>query len=155
MYSYATAGCPLTGACIIQPERPPPTADVVDDQIDLITGNPLGDGEFGNEDSIDDNEEGDEGANNPISPPQPLFDTRPLIPSGDVSDPVSGTGNPALLGSDSDCEEGEDGRRDDRGDEQVLAAAESEAELRRDERPEDLQRPRRRAQCVRPAATGV
>jgi hypothetical protein len=103
-------GCPLTGVCIIQPQQPPPTADVVDDQIDLITGNPLGDGEFGNEDSIDDNEEGDDGANNPISPPQPLFDTRPLIPGGDVNDPVSGTGNPALLGSDSDCEQDEDGQ---------------------------------------------
>jgi hypothetical protein len=95
-------GCPLTGACIIAPPPPPPTADVVDNQIDLITGGGLGDGEFGNEDDIDDNEEGDEAANNPISPPQPLFDTRPLIPSSDVNDPVSGTGNPALLGT-SEC----------------------------------------------------
>ena len=96
-------GCPLTGPCIIRPPEPPPTANVVDNQIDLITGDPLGDSEFGNEDSIDDNEEGDEGANNPISPPQPLFDTRPLIPSSDVNDPVSGTGNPALLGTAGDC----------------------------------------------------
>jgi hypothetical protein len=103
-------GCPLTGACIIAPPPPPPAANVVDNQIDLITGDPLGDSDFGNEDSIDDNEEGDEGANNPISPPQPLFDTRPLIPSGDVNDPVSGTGNPALLGSDQQCEEGEEGQ---------------------------------------------
>ena len=101
-------GCPLTGVCVIKSEEPPPNPDVIDDQIDLINDNPLGDGDFGNEDSIDDNEEGDEGAENPISPPQPLFDTRPLVPTGDVSDPVSGTGNPALLGSDSDCEEGED-----------------------------------------------
>ena len=103
-------GCPLTGACIIAPPPPPPAANVVDNQIDLITGDPLGDSDFGNEDSIDDNEEGDEGADNPISPPQPLFDTRPLIPSGDVNDPVSGTGNPALLGSDQQCEAGEDGQ---------------------------------------------
>ena len=56
-------------------------------------------------DSIDDNEEGDEGDSNPISPPQPLFDTRPLIPSSDVNDPVSGTGNPSLMGSDCDKED--------------------------------------------------
>jgi hypothetical protein len=79
-------------------------SNVVDNQIDLITNNPLGDSEFGNEDSIDDNQEGDEGANNPIAPPQPLFDTRPLIPNSDVNDPVSGTGNPALLGGDQ-CDE--------------------------------------------------
>ncbi|MFL6794657.1 MAG: hypothetical protein ACJ8D6_06405, partial [Sphingomicrobium sp.] len=97
-------GCPLTGACIIKPPEPPPTANVVDSQIDLITGGGLGDGEFGNEDSIDDNDDGNEAANNPISPPQPLFDTRPLIPSSEVDDPVSGTGNPALLGGDQ-CDE--------------------------------------------------
>ena len=82
----------------------------VRDQIDRITGDNLGDGEFGNEDDIDDNEQGDEAANNPINPPQPLFDTRPLIPGGDVNDPVSGTGNPALLGSDQQCEEDEQGQ---------------------------------------------
>jgi len=102
-------GCPLTGECIIKPPAPP-VSNIVDNQIDLITNNPLGDGEFGNEDSIDDNQEGDEGANNPISPPQPLFDSRPLIPSGDVNDPVSGTGNPALLGSDADCDADEQGQ---------------------------------------------
>ena len=90
-------GCPLTGPCVIQPERPD---DVIDERIDLIIFDPLGDSDFGNEPEIDDNEEGDEGANNPITPPQPLFDTRPLIPASDVNDPVSGTGNPSLLGSD-------------------------------------------------------
>ena len=47
---------------------------------------------------------------NPIVPPQPLFDTRPLIPSGDVNDPVSGTGNPALLGSDASADANEQGQ---------------------------------------------
>jgi len=103
-------GCPLTGQCIIRPPAPPPTSNVVDNQIDLITNNPLGDSEFGNEPDIDDNEEGDDGASNPIVPPQPLFDTRPLIPSGDVNDPVSGTGNPALLGSDAECDANEQGQ---------------------------------------------
>jgi hypothetical protein len=103
-------GCPLTGACIIAPPPPPPTVDIVDNFIDLLGDDPLGESEFGNEDDIADNEEGDQGANNPISPPQPLFDSRPLIPSGDVNDPVSGTGNPALLGSDQQCEEEEQGQ---------------------------------------------
>jgi len=101
-------GCPLTGACIIQPPPPPPTANVVENQIDLINGDGPGEGEFGNEDSIDDNDDGDEGASNPISPPQPLFDTRPLIPSADVNDPVSGTGNPALIGNAGECDDDDD-----------------------------------------------
>jgi hypothetical protein len=96
-------GCPLTGVCVIRPPQPPPVSNVVDNQIDLITNNPLGDSDFGNEPDIDDNQEGDEGASNPISPPQPLFDTRPLIPSSDVNDPVSGTGNPPCWGDQ--CEE--------------------------------------------------
>jgi len=100
-------GCPLKGECIIRPPEPPPAANVVDNQIDLITSNPLGDSEFGNEPEIDDGEEGDEGATNPISPPQPLFDTRPLVPASDINDPVSGTGNPALVGG-NECEEDED-----------------------------------------------
>ena len=100
-------GCPLTGACIIPPPEPPPEASLVDSQIDLIGSDPLGDSEFGNEEEIGDNEEGGGEASNPISPPQPLFDTRPLIPASDVNDPVSGTGNPALLDG-KECEEDED-----------------------------------------------
>jgi hypothetical protein len=94
-------GCPLTGECFIRPPAPPPSANVVDNQIELITGNQFGDSEF------DDNQEGEEGSSNPISPPQPLFDTRPLIPSSDVNDPVSGTGNPALLGGDQ-CDDADE-----------------------------------------------
>ena len=97
-------GCPLTGACIIAPPPPPPTANLVENQIDLIGRNPIGENEF------EDNQEGGEGSSNPIAPPQPLFDTRPLVPSGDVNDPVSGTGNPALLGSEGQCEEEENGQ---------------------------------------------
>ena len=75
--------------------------------------------EFGNEDFIDDNdEETDEGSTSPIEPPDPLFDTSELgeeaaeggpvvgtsmrsnpglTEPGDVDDPVSGGGNPALM----------------------------------------------------------
>ena len=112
-------GCPLTGACNIAPPPPPPTSNVVDNFIDIITNDPLGDSDFGNEDSIDDGEEGDEESRtNPINPPQPLFDTRPLIPGGDVNDPISGTGNPALLGSEptSDQDDDEDEEDEENGD---------------------------------------
>ena len=72
---------------------------------------------FGNEDVIDDNDEETEDTS-PIVPPQPLFDTSelgeadsPVNPKfgtpmrsspalkeeGDVDDPVSGSGNPALM----------------------------------------------------------
>ena len=97
-------GCPLTGECIIVPPPPPPTANVVDNQLDIFGNDPFG------EDDVGDDQEGDDGANNPIAPPQPLFDTRPLIPSSEINDPVSGTGNPALLGSDAQCDEDEDGQ---------------------------------------------
>jgi hypothetical protein len=73
--------------------------------------------EFGNEDVIDDNDEETEDSS-PIVPPQPLFDTSELgeaegtgnpafntpmrsnpglTEKGDVDDPVSGSGNPALM----------------------------------------------------------
>lgn len=75
--------------------------------------------DFGNEDFIDDNdEETDEGDTSAIAPPDPLFDTSELgeeaegaapevgtsmrsnpglTQPGDVDDPVSGSGNPALM----------------------------------------------------------
>lgn len=40
-----------------------------------------------------------EEARSPIAPPAPLIDTRPLNPAVDVVEPVSGSGNPALIGS--------------------------------------------------------
>ena len=46
-----------------------------------------------------DKEAADE-ASSPISPPTPLFDTRPLNAKDTTDEPVSGGGNPALIGSD-------------------------------------------------------
>jgi len=97
-------GCLLTGACgVIEPPEPPfppgftPTPDI-QDEIVLLTDNPLPPPEFGNEDFIDDNDETtEEGETSPIEPPQPLFDTSGLGDKGDVDDPVSGSGNPALM----------------------------------------------------------
>ncbi|MES2902714.1 MAG: hypothetical protein V4696_00870 [Pseudomonadota bacterium] len=108
-------GCPLTGACIGTPPTPPPPPPVdtitpTDVQINDPAG--LGDGLFGNEPDIDDGEEGDGGdLSSPIAAPVPLFDSRPLNADGDVDDPVSGAGNPSLIGtsSEEECDTNEDG----------------------------------------------
>jgi len=85
----------------------------------LINDTVLEPPEFGNEEFIDDNDDSTEdSATSPIEPPQPLFDTSELgeegatvgrdvgsamrsSPSltrtGDVDDPVSGSGNPSLM----------------------------------------------------------
>ncbi|HEV2044429.1 MAG TPA: hypothetical protein VGR05_07090, partial [Sphingomicrobium sp.] len=90
-------GCPLTGACNGTTAPTP--------QIEIVLGgnDGLGDGLFGNEDDIagGDGGEGD-GQSGPISPPNPLFDSRPLVQTGDIDDPVSGAGNPSLQGSPDD-----------------------------------------------------
>ena len=85
----------------------------------LIDDNLLPPPDFGNEDFIDDNdEETEDSATSPIVPPDPLFDTSALgeeseaaapevgttmrsspglTQPGDVDDPVSGSGNPGLM----------------------------------------------------------
>ena len=113
-------GCPLTGACsgsIFPPGFTPLPG--IPDEITLIKRNLLPPPEFGNEDFIDDNdEETEDGATSPIKPPLPLFDTSALgdvagsadpiegtpmratsglDQKGDIDDPVSGGGNPALM----------------------------------------------------------
>ena len=57
---------------------------------------------FGNEEAIEDNEEdgGEDSASSPIAPPTALFNTKPLQHKGDTDEPVSGGGNPALIGSE-------------------------------------------------------
>ena len=93
-------GCLLTGSCGSSPIRVD-TITRTDVQINDLTG--LGDGLFGNEPDIDDNESGDEGdLSSPIEAPNPLFDSRPLTADGDVDDPISGAGNPSLMGTSED-----------------------------------------------------
>ena len=41
-------------------------------------------------------------ASSPIEPPNPLFDSRPLNAKDSTDEPISGGGNPALIGSDID-----------------------------------------------------
>jgi filamentous hemagglutinin family protein len=43
--------------------------------------------------------EGEEAASSPIAPPPQLIDSRPLEPASQIEQPVSGSGNPALIGS--------------------------------------------------------
>jgi hypothetical protein len=115
-------GCPLTGECgAVEPPIPPDfqPSPGIQQEIALIGDNLLPPPDFGNEDFIDDNdEETDDGATSPIEPPDPLFDTSELgeeangagpevgtsmrsnsglTEPGDVDDPVSGSGNPALM----------------------------------------------------------
>jgi hypothetical protein len=41
----------------------------------------------------------EDAAASPIAPPAPLIDTRPMNPPANVTEPVAGSGNPALIGS--------------------------------------------------------
>ena len=53
------------------------------------------------EQRVRDEEEAD-AASSPIEPPNPLFDSRPLNAKDSTDEPISGGGNPALIGSDID-----------------------------------------------------
>ncbi len=94
-------GCALTGPCVLRqalPIEPQPDISTVIQLIGAPTG---GDALFGNEEAIEDNEEegGEDSASSPIAPPVPLFNTKPLEQKGETDEPVSGGGNPALIGS--------------------------------------------------------
>ena len=104
-------GCLLVGACgAAGPEVLPPTINLTPTQIAILTGDPLGESDFGNEPDIDDSIDGDSAgdASSPIEAPQPLFDTRPLTDEGLIDDPISGAGNPSLYGVHSDDDDDDD-----------------------------------------------
>jgi hypothetical protein len=111
--------CALVGACGSQGPLPPPVIATpgIQDEVVLIGDNEEPPPPFGNEDVIDDNDEETQD-DSPIVPPDPLFDTTELSDAegtgnpafntpmrsqpglkeeGDVDDPVSGSGNPALM----------------------------------------------------------
>lgn len=93
-------GCLLTGSCTTQGPFPPGFTPLpgLPEEFELVDNSHLPPPDFGNEDFIDDNIETTfEGATSPIKPPQPLFDTSALGEKGDIDDPVSGSGNPALM----------------------------------------------------------
>ena len=115
-------GCLLTGGCgdVVEPPFPPeftPTPGIQQEVV-LLGENEPEPPPFGNEDQIDNGEEDEEAESSPIVPPDPLFDTTELgeaeatgnpafnttmrshpglVEEGDVDDPVSGSGNPALM----------------------------------------------------------
>ncbi len=114
-------GCLVSGSCKAASPFPPgflPTPGI-QQEIILISQNLLPPPPFGNEEFIDDNDdETDDAETSPIVPPAPLFDTSELgdaagtgnpafntpmrsnpglSDQGDVDDPVSGSGNPALM----------------------------------------------------------
>ena len=95
-------GCALVGVCgSVQPVDTPIAQPAISTEIALLTTPPADDAPFGNEEAIEDNEEdgGDDSASSPIAPPAPLFNTKPLEQKSDTDEPVSGGGNPALIGS--------------------------------------------------------
>jgi len=98
-------GCTLTGTCTNSSpeEQIPPAAIVTPTTIAILTNDPIGEMDFGNEGDIDDNVENDASdLTSPIDSPQPLFDTRPLVGDEDINEPISGAGNPSLYGISSD-----------------------------------------------------
>ncbi|MFM6832143.1 MAG: beta strand repeat-containing protein, partial [Novosphingobium sp.] len=115
--------CLFIGGCMaaIGAEQDPVRG--ISSEIQMVTGPVLGDTPEivpaqGGTDSDEEDEEQTQGAeaavaaakaateaaaessaSAPIAPPAPLVDTRPLTPPGDVTQPVTGSGNPALIGS--------------------------------------------------------
>ena len=107
--SSSIGGCSLTGGACGSVAPPPPTRPVpgydpytpVQSQLVLISAPAPDKTEFGNEEAIEDNQEdgGVDSATSPIVPPQPLFDSRPLDTGDETDEPISGGGNPALIGA--------------------------------------------------------
>lgn len=87
-------GCVFsTGACAIgfvDEGMPPPVSSA---EIDVLTEDQAEEEPFDTEEEEEDEDE----ASSPIAPPVVLINTRALNPDVDVTDPVSGTGNPALI----------------------------------------------------------
>ncbi|MEP7315093.1 MAG: hypothetical protein ABI667_00185 [Sphingomicrobium sp.] len=108
-------GCLLIGGCgAADPDLLPPAINITPTQIAILTDDPLGESDFGNEPDIDDGIDGDVAgdASSPIEAPQPLFDARPLTDEGLIDDPISGAGNPSLYGVHSDEDDDDDDETD-------------------------------------------
>jgi len=120
-------GCTLTGDCssFTPEEQIPPAAVVTPTTVAILTADPIGEMDFGNEGDIDDSVENDgSDLTSPIEAPQPLFDTRPLDGDEDVNEPISGAGNPSLYGVTSDEDDEED--EDDNGGKEVKPAGQTD-----------------------------
>lgn len=113
--------CLFIGGCLISAEQDPVRG--ISSEIQMVTGPVLSDTSAavpseagsGSDEEEEEQTQGAEAAveaakaateaaaessaSSPIVPPAPLVDTRPLTPPGDVTQPVTGSGNPALIGS--------------------------------------------------------
>jgi hypothetical protein len=113
--------CLFIGGCLISAEQDPVRG--ISSEIQMVTGPVLSDtpaavpseAGSGSDEEEEEQTQGAEAAveaakaateaaaessaSSPIVPPAPLVDTRPLTPPGDVTQPVTGSGNPALIGS--------------------------------------------------------
>ncbi|MGN6499899.1 MAG: beta strand repeat-containing protein, partial [Tsuneonella sp.] len=91
-------GCSLSsGSCTTFVDNTPPPTNA--DEITAILTEDQAQEEPFDTDNDEDKEQAEEAARAPIAPPVVLIDSRPLNPDVDVTDPVSGTGNPALIGA--------------------------------------------------------
>jgi len=88
--------CTAEGAC---PTSADAFASAIASEFALLTDVQLSEEPFAVEDATEEEEkQAEKAARAPIAPPVILIDTRPLNPPVDIVDPVSGSGNPALLG---------------------------------------------------------
>jgi len=91
---FVNGGCPIR---LPPSEVAAPVASLAT-QFQLISEDVLSEEPFELTIEADDEAQADV-ATSPIAPPAPLIDTRPLNPELDVTEPVSGSGNPALIGT--------------------------------------------------------
>lgn len=75
------------------------TNATIDDSPTAPAADDADEGEDGSSDDQEDEDSGDDEGSSPIAPPVPLISTRALDGVVDVTEPVSGAGNPALIGS--------------------------------------------------------
>jgi hypothetical protein len=91
-------GCSFgSGSCTTFVDNTPPPTNAA--EIAAVLTQDQAQEEPFDPDNEEDKEQAEEAARAPIAPPVVLIDSRPLNPDVDVTDPVSGTGNPALIGA--------------------------------------------------------
>jgi filamentous hemagglutinin len=114
--SSSINGCALTGGACFTPVPPaqpvPPQIQDLTNQLvflDTSIGDQLVFGEelFGNDPDGDDSDNDDDKTDekNAIEPPPPVINGKPIDPQAPTDEPVSGSGNPALIGTGSTQQE--------------------------------------------------
>ncbi len=114
--SSSINGCALSGGACFTPVPPaqpvPPQIQDLTNQLvflDTSIGDQLVFGEelFGNDPDGDDSDNDDDKTDdkNAIEPPPPVINGKPIDPQAPTDEPVSGSGNPALIGTGSNQQE--------------------------------------------------